>query len=98
MSAHPDTIPTMATDTALAPRDRAILEFERTRWKYHGAKDTAVLHLFGLSWPAYIQALHVILDQAAARAYDPELVGRLLRLREARRRDRSARVVGFKIT
>jgi len=82
----------------LAPRDLAILEFERTPWKHRGAKDTAVLYLFGMSWPAYVQALHVILDQPAARAYDPELVGRLLRLREARRRDRSARVVGFKIT
>lgn len=83
--------------TALPPRDRAILEFERTRWKYRGAKDTAVLFLFGMSWPAYVQALHVILDKPAARAYDPELVGRLLRLREALRHDRSARVVGFEI-
>ena len=81
----------------LAPRDRAILEFERTQWKHRGLKDTAVLTMFGMSWPAYVQALHVILDQPAARAYDPDLVGRLLRLRAARRRDRSARAVGFEI-
>lgn len=81
----------------LAPRDRAILEFERTQWKHRGLKDTAVLTMFGMSWPAYGQALHSILDKPEALEYDAELVNRLRRLREARRRDRSARVAGFEI-
>lgn len=85
------------TTQGLASRDRAILEFERLRWKNRGAKDTAVLVLFGLSWPAYVQTLHSILDKPEALEYDAELVGRLRRLREARRRDRGARAVGFEI-
>ena len=87
----------MATDTACPTRPG----HPRVRTHPLGsaaARKTPPSSTCSASWPAYIQALHVILDQAAARAYDPELVGRLLRLREARRRDRSARVVGFKIT
>ena len=82
---------------ALLSRDKAILAFERLRWKNRGAKDTAVLILFGMSWPAYGQTLHSILDKPEALEYDAELVSRLRRLREARRRDRSARVAGFEI-
>ncbi len=81
----------------LPARDRAVLAFERLRWKNRGAKDTAVLVLFGMSWPAYVQTLHSILDKPEALEYDAELVNRLRRLREARRRDRSARVAGFEI-
>ena len=81
----------------LPARDRAVLAFERLRWKNRGAKDTAVLVLFGMSWPAYVQTLHSILGKPEALEYDAELVNRLRRLREARRRDRSARVAGFEI-
>jgi hypothetical protein len=81
----------------LPAQDRAVLAFERLRWKNRGAKDTAVLVLFGMSWPAYVQTLHSILDKPEALEYDAELVNRLRRLREARRRDRSARVAGFEI-
>lgn len=81
----------------LPAQDRAVLAFERLRWKNRGAKDTAVLVLFGMSWPAYVQTLHSILDKPEALEYDAELVNRLRRLREARRRDRSARAAGFEI-
>lgn len=81
----------------LSPREKCILEFERLHWKHRGAKDTAILYLFGMSWPAYGQTLHSILDKPEALEYDAELVNRLRRLREARRRDRSARVAGFEI-
>ena len=81
----------------LPAQDRAVLAFERLRWKNRGAKDTAILYLFGMSWPAYGQTLHSILDKPEALEYDAELVNRLRRLREARRRDRSARVAGFEI-
>lgn len=82
----------------LPAQDRAVLAFEHAGWwKNRGAKDTAVLVLFGMSWPAYVQTLHSILDKPEALEYDAELVNRLRRLREARRRDRSARVAGFEI-
>lgn len=81
----------------LSARDLAILEFERLRWKHRGAKDTAILVLFGLSYIAYGQILWSIVDKPAAEAYDPELVHRMRRLRDARRTNRSARALGFEI-
>ncbi len=82
----------------LSPRDKCILAFERLHWKHRGAKDTAILVLFGLSFIAYGQILWSIVDRPAAEEYDPELVRRLRRLRDARRQNRAARAVGFEIT
>jgi len=81
----------------LSPRDKCILEFERLHWKHRGAKDTAILVLFGLSFIAYGQILWSIVDRPAAEEYDPELVRRLRRLRDARRADRPSRAIGFQI-
>jgi hypothetical protein len=81
----------------LPARDRAVLAFERLRWKNRGAKDTAILVLFGLSFIAYGQMLWTIVDKPAAEEYDPEHVRRLRRLRDARRQNRAARAVGFEI-
>lgn len=77
-----------ASTTGLTDRDRDILEFERQRWKYAGAKETAILDRFGLSATRYFQILDHLLDLPAAEAHDPQLVHRLRRVREARRRQR----------
>jgi len=45
----------------------------------------------GLSGTRYHQLLNSLIDTPDALAYDPMLVGRLRRLREARRRARAAR-------
>ena len=82
----------------LSPRDKCILEFERLHWKHRGAKDTAILVLFGLSFIAYGQILWSIVDRPAAEEYDAEFVHRLRRLRDARRVNRAARMVGFEIS
>ena len=45
----------------------------------------------GVSGTRYHQLLNSLIDRPDALAYDPMLVGRLRRLREARRRARAAR-------
>ena len=74
----------------LTDQQQEILAFERQWWKYSGAKETAVKVRFDMSLTRYYQVLNVLMDQPAAMAYDPMLVRRLRRLRDARARRRSA--------
>lgn len=78
----------------LAERDRDILCFERQWWQFAGAKEQAVREGFGMSATRYYQVLNLLIDSPAALAYDPLLVKRLRRLRQARQRARSARRLG----
>lgn len=75
---------------SLADRDRRILDFERDWTRHAGAKEDAVRSEFGLSAARYYQVLNAVIDSPAAIAYDPMLVRRLQRMREARM---SARVL-----
>lgn len=81
------------TTTGLSDRDREILEFERLRWKYAGAKETAVREKFDMSGVRYYQVVEWLIDQPAALAYDAQLVKRLQRLRLARRKARTTRSI-----
>lgn len=74
---------------ALSERDREILDFERQRWKYAGAKETAIREEFDLSSTRYYQVLNALLEHPGAMQYDAQLVGRLRRIRDARRGVRS---------
>lgn len=67
----------------LSPEDRAILDFERRRHGA-GAKEQAIREEFGLTTARYYQVLGRVIQQPAAIAYDPMLVGRLQRMRQAR--------------
>lgn len=78
-------------------RDRAILDFERTWWKYEGAKTTAIRERFGLSPTRYYCRLSWILDRPEALEHDILTTKRLLRLRTDRRRQRSDRGRGFEL-
>ncbi|RIV37263.1 DUF3263 domain-containing protein [Micromonospora radicis] len=73
---------------ALGERDREILAFERQWWRHAGAKEQAIRDRFGLSATRYYQLLNALLDNPAALAVDPVLVGRLRRLRASRTRNR----------
>lgn len=73
-----------AAAPALAARDQQILEFERRWWRRPGAKEQAIRDTFGLSPTRYYQLLNRLLDEPAALAQDPLLVGRLRRLRAYR--------------
>jgi hypothetical protein len=76
-------------------RWRDILDFERTWWNGSGGKEVAVRARFGLSPARYYQLLNRLIDRPEALEYDPMLVQRLRRLREARRRKRFARRLGL---
>jgi len=75
-------------DDGLSERERAILVFERQSWRHAGAKEQAIRDRFELSATRYYQLLNALLDNPAALAHDPVLVGRLRRLRGSRARAR----------
>lgn len=79
------------TDGSLTARDRGILDFERDWTRHAGAKEDAVHAEFGLTPARYYQVLNALLDSPAALAYDPMLVKRLQRMREANTSARTLR-------
>lgn len=81
-------------DAALCERDVAILAFERRWWRHAGAKEQAIRDQFGLSAARYYQLLGALIDAPAALVYDPMLVKRLQRMRDARLAARAARTLG----
>lgn len=82
---------------SLSDRDREILAVERHWWKYSGAKEQAIRDKFDMSATRYYQVLNALIDREAALAFDPLLVKRLRRLRQARQRARSARRLGIEL-
>jgi Protein of unknown function (DUF3263) len=83
------------TSAALDERSLAILDFERAWWMTPGTKQRAIRAQFGLSVARYHQLLNGLIDRPEALAYDPMLVRRLRRLREARRKKRYGRRLGI---
>lgn len=75
----------------LTELDADVLDFERHWWKYGGAKESAIRDRFDCSSTRHYQRLNALIDRPEALAYDPLLVRRLQRLRDARARHRSAR-------
>jgi hypothetical protein len=80
--------------SSLTDLELRILEFERSWWRYAGAKESAIKELFDLTPPAYYQALNNLIDRDDALLAQPMLVKRLRRLREART---SSRASSFKL-
>jgi len=79
----------------LDERERRILDFERDAWRLQVAKERAIRGTFGISATRYHQLLRRIVDRPEALAYDPMLVRRLRRLREVRRKRRTAHRLGI---
>lgn len=71
-------------DSALSDLEIKILDFERSWWRYAGAKESAIKELFDLTPARYYQLLNDLIDRDEALAASPILVKRLRRLREAR--------------
>ncbi|TCB99033.1 DUF3263 domain-containing protein [Micromonospora zingiberis] len=84
----PSAADTVPAGVALSDRERELLAFERQWWRHAGAKEQAIRDRFGLSATRYYQLLNALLDNPAALAADPVLVGRLRRLRASRARNR----------
>ena len=79
----------------LTVKDTMRLDFERSWWKYEGAKASAVRELFDESATCYYQRLNQLIDRPEALTYDAMLVKRLRRLRAGRQHARGARRQGF---
>jgi Protein of unknown function (DUF3263) len=82
---------------ALDDRSRALLDFERESWKLDIPKERAIRERFGFSPARYHQLLNRVLERPEALTYDPMLVRRLLRVRDARRRRRVAGQLGVRL-
>jgi hypothetical protein len=82
---------------ALDERERALLDFEREAWKLGTPKERAIRERFGFSSARYHQLMNRLIDRPEALAYDPMLVRRLRRIREARRRKRVAGRLGIRV-
>ena len=76
---------------ALSELEMRILAFERSWWRYPGAKEREILELLGMPATRYYQLLNTLIDRTESAEFDPVLVARLRRQRNARRRMRSAR-------
>jgi hypothetical protein len=85
------------SSAALDPKSRQVLDFEREAWKLTVTKERAIRERFGFSPSRYHQILHRIIDRPEALAYDPMLVRRLRRVREVRRRSRTASGLGLRL-
>lgn len=88
-SAFESTSP--AQSSGLSDLETRILEFERSWWRYAGAKESAIKELFDMSAPRYYQLLNDLIDREDALLTSPMLVKRLRRLRQARMSARSSR-------
>ena len=73
-----------ASNASLSDLEIRILDFERSWWRYAGAKESAIKELFDLTPARYYQMLNNLIDRDDALATAPILVKRLRRLREAR--------------
>jgi uncharacterized protein DUF3263 len=72
----------------LTPRERAILDLERTWWAQAGSKEQAIRDQLGVSGTRYYQLLGELLDSDDALDYDPLVIRRLRRVRHQKRRAR----------
>jgi hypothetical protein len=79
-----ENISAATTSTTLSDLETRILDFERSWWRYAGAKESAIKELFDLTPARYYQLLNDLIDRDDALAAAPILVKRLRRLREAR--------------
>jgi hypothetical protein len=76
---------------ALSELEMRILAFERSWWRFPGAKEREILEVLGIPVTRYYQLLNELIDRREAAEFDPMLVTRLRRQRSRRRRMRSAR-------
>jgi hypothetical protein len=83
-----------AAAVGLSRREHDMLAFERQWWRRPGAKETAIRDRFAMTPTRYYQVLNALVDRPDALAADPVLVRRLRRVRVARRRGRTAEILG----
>lgn len=75
--------------TELTDTERRVIDFAAQRFKFAGAREAAIRTEFDWTLTRYSQVLNALLERPEALAYDPMTVKRLVRLRDARRAQRS---------
>ena len=75
----------------LSELDMRVLAFERSWWRFPGAKEREILEVLGMPVTRYYQLLNALIDRPEAAEFDPVLAGRLRWQRSRRHRIRSAR-------
>lgn len=75
--------------SSLTERQQAILDFERERYQYQGAKEEVIRSRFG-NVTHYYMELNQLLDEREAIEYAPVLTARLRARRTTRLRVRKA--------
>lgn len=78
----------------LSELDMRILAFERSWWRFPGAKEREIVESLGIPVTRYYQLLNELIDRPEAARFDPVLVARLRRRRLRRQRMRAARPDG----
>lgn len=73
----------------LTPEQQAVLDLENQHWGHAGNKDNAIVTQLGILPARYWQIVDALTDRDDAMAYAPLLIGRLRRLRDARRAART---------
>jgi hypothetical protein len=90
----PAALAEVGASSLLTDTEKRVLDFERQRWKYAGAKVSAIRVEFDMSETRYYQVLNALLDRPEALAHDPAVVRRLQRIRQARQQQRAPRESG----
>ena len=70
----------------LTPRQRDMLDFERTWWQFDEPREDVIRARFGCSPDEYYSELNQVLELPGAMAHDPLVVRRFHRRRLRRRR------------
>lgn len=71
-------------DPGLSELESAVLEFEAAHPRHSALKEERIRRRFDRSAAQYYQILGTLIEAPAALAYDPVLIARLRRLRDAR--------------
>ena len=79
----------------ISDRDRAILTLDAAWPRHTGMKEETIRAQLGMSPARYYQLLGRLIETEEALQFDPLLVRRLRRLRDARAVRRTARMRGF---
>lgn len=78
-------------ESGLSDLERDVLTFEGAHPRHSPAKEDAIRRRFGRSSAQYYQILATLIEAPAALAYDPLVISRLRRIRDARAVERDER-------
>jgi hypothetical protein len=79
-----DLAPSLLQVGELTDRERELLDFERTWWRYQGAREDEIRRRFAMTATRHAQVVNALVDRPAAIAYAPD-VCRRWRERRSRR-------------